>query len=177
MDIETVAEETPEKILKIPIDIIKGLSREQSQQVARFLEFKGSLVDKAAEEILKLWDLFLKLDAVQIEINPLAETDNGQVISVDAKLDFDDNARYRHEEIFEMEDISEIDPKEVEASKYHLNYVAMDGDIGCLGMYRLCFFRLEYWMMRFSCIPDLFPLLFRLLSEWSWTCDGNHGHY
>lgn len=132
VDIETVAEQTPEKILKIQIDIKKGLSAEQSKQVAHFLEFKGALVDKASAEILKLWKLFLKLDAVQIEINPLAETDNAQVISVDAKLDFDDNARFRHEEIFDMEDVSEIDPKEVEAAKYHLNYVAMDGDIGCL---------------------------------------------
>lgn len=132
MDIEAVAAETPEKILKTAIDIKQGLSNEQSQQIAQFLEFTGPLQDKAAAEIMKLWQLFLKLDAVQVEINPLAETDNGQVISVDAKLDFDDNARFRHENIFDMEDLSESDPKEVEASKYHLNYVAMDGNIGCL---------------------------------------------
>lgn len=132
MDIETVAEETPDKLLKVPIDITVGLSKKQSQDIARFLQFKGDLIEKASEEILKLWQLFLKLDAVQIEINPLAETDNGQVISVDAKLDFDDNARFRHEHIFEMEDLSETDPKEIEASKYNLNYVAMDGNIGCL---------------------------------------------
>lgn len=132
MDIETVATETPEKVLKIPIDITKGLSNEQSRQIASFLEFNGPLRDKASDEILKLWKLFLKLDAVQVEINPLAETDDGQVISVDAKLDFDDNARFRHSTIFEMEDSSEYDPKEVEASKYNLNYVAMDGNIGCL---------------------------------------------
>lgn len=132
MDIETVAEETPEKLLKLPVDITVGLSKEQSKEVARFLQFKGDLIEKASDEILKLWKLFLKLDAVQIEINPLAETDNGQVISVDAKLDFDDNARFRHEDIFEMEDLSESDPKEVEATKYNLNYVAMSGNIGCL---------------------------------------------
>lgn len=132
MDIETVAEETPEKLLKVPIDITTGLSKEKSIEIAKFLEFKDNLVEKASEEILKLWKLFLKLDAVQIEINPLAETDDGQVISVDAKLDFDDNARYRHKDIFDMEDLSEIDPKEVEASKYNLNYVAMTGSIGCL---------------------------------------------
>lgn len=132
MDIETVAEKTPEKLLKVPIDITTGLSKEKSKEIAKFLEFKDNLVEKASEEILKLWKLFLKLDAIQIEINPLAETDDGQVISVDAKLDFDDNARYRHEDIFEMEDLSEIDPKEVEASKYNLNYVAMTGSIGCL---------------------------------------------
>lgn len=132
MDIEAVAEETPEKLLKIPIDITVGLSKEKSQEIARFLEFKNELVETASEEILKLWKLFLKLDAIQIEINPLAETDDGQVISVDAKLDFDDNARFRHQDIFEMEDMSECDPKEVEASKYNLNYVAMNGNIGCL---------------------------------------------
>lgn len=132
MDIEAVAEETPEKLLKLPIDITTGLTKEQSKEVARFLQFKGDLIEKASDEILKLWKLFLKLDAVQIEINPLAETDNGQVISVDAKLDFDDNARFRHQDIFDMEDLSESDPKEVEATKYNLNYVAMSGNIGCL---------------------------------------------
>lgn len=132
VDIEAVAEDTPENILKLPIDITVGLSKQQSQEVARFLQFNGDLIDKASEEISKLWKLFLKLDAVQIEINPLAETDNGQVISVDAKLDFDDNARFRHQDIFDMEDLSETDPKEAEASKYNLNYVAMDGNIGCL---------------------------------------------
>lgn len=132
MDIETVAEQTPEKLLKVPIDITVGLTKEKSLEIARFLEFKGDLVEKASEEILKLWKLFLNLDAVQIEINPLAETDNGQVISVDAKLDFDDNARFRHQNIFDMEDLSEHDPKEVEATKYNLNYVAMNGNIGCL---------------------------------------------
>lgn len=132
MDIEAVAEETPEKLLKLPVDITVGLTKDQSKDVARFLQFKEDLVEKASEEILKLWHLFLKLDAVQIEINPLAETDNGQVISVDAKLDFDDNARFRHQEIFDMEDLTESDPKEVEASKYNLNYVAMSGNIGCL---------------------------------------------
>lgn len=132
MDIETVAEQTPEQILKMPVDILQGLTKDKSLAIARFLQFQGALVEQAANEILKLWDLFLKLDAVQIEINPLAETDNGQVISVDAKLDFDDNARFRHKDIYEMEDLSETDPKEVEAARYHLNYVAMDGDIGCL---------------------------------------------
>lgn len=132
MDIEAVAEETPELIMKVPIDITEGLSAAKCKEVAQFLKFKGDLVDKAAKEIQKFWTLFLKLDATQIEINPLAETDDGQVISVDAKLDFDDNAQFRHKDIFDMEDTTEIDPKEIEAAKYNLNYVAMDGDIGCL---------------------------------------------
>lgn len=132
MDIEAVAEETPDKIKKLPIDISTGLTPDECKEIAQFLEFKGSLVDKAADEIFKLWKLFLKVDAVQIEINPLAETDDGQVISVDAKLNFDDNAQFRQQAIFDMDDASESDPREVEAAKYNLNYVAMDGNIGCL---------------------------------------------
>lgn len=132
MDIEAVAEQTPDKILKVPIDIVQGLTAATTEEIARFLEFREALIPKACEQIQRLWELFTKLDATQIEINPFAETDDGQVISVDAKLDFDDNARFRHEEVFELEDLSELDPKEVEASKYNLNYVAMDGNIGCL---------------------------------------------
>lgn len=133
MDIEAIAEKSPERIRKIPIDIKSGLSKETAVEVARFLEFKGdALVERAAGEILKLWQLFLKVDAIQIEINPLAETDDGKVISVDAKLDFDDNAQFRQKDIFAMDDASELDPREVEAAKYNLNYVAMDGNIGCL---------------------------------------------
>lgn len=132
VDIEAVAEQTPEKILTVPIDIEAGLSKEKCQEIARFLEFEGDLVQKAANEIEKLWKLFLKVDAVQIEINPLAETDDRKVIAVDAKLNFDDNAEFRQKKIFDMEDTTEIDPKEIEASKYNLNYVAMDGKIGCL---------------------------------------------
>ncbi|XP_059616898.1 succinate--CoA ligase [GDP-forming] subunit beta, mitochondrial [Phlebotomus argentipes] len=132
MDIEAVAEETPEKIKTVPIDITKGITREQSDSVAAFLEFKGALKEKAALEIEKLWQLFLKVDAVQIEINPLAETSEGEVISVDAKLNFDDNAQFRQKRIFEMEEETEADAQEVEAAKYNLNYISMDGNIGCL---------------------------------------------
>lgn len=132
VDIEAVAEKTPEKIKTLPIDINKGLTREQALDIANFLQFSGNLTEKAANEIIKLWNLFQKVDAVQIEINPLAETDDGQVISVDAKLNFDDNAKFRQQNIFAMDDNSESDPREVEASKYNLNYVAMDGNIGCL---------------------------------------------
>jgi len=132
VDIEAVAEETPELILTVPIDINIGLTDEKCHEIARFLQFKDDLVPKAANELQKLWKLFVKVDAVQIEINPLAETDDKQVISVDAKLNFDDNAEYRQQKIFDMEDTAEIDPKEIEASKYNLNYVAMEGNIGCL---------------------------------------------
>lgn len=120
MDIEQVAKDTPEKIKTVAIDPSKGLSHEISLDLADFLGFKGQLREKAAHEIDMLYELFGKVDAVQIEINPLAETDDGRVISVDAKLNFDDNAQFRQKRIFEMEDTSEIDPKEVEASKYNL---------------------------------------------------------
>ncbi|KAF4533391.1 hypothetical protein B566_EDAN003683 [Ephemera danica] len=86
----------------------------------------------AASEIQKLWQLFLKVDALQLEINPLVETDDGQVVSVDAKLNFDDNAKFRQKEIFALEDASEIDPREYEAAKHNLNYIGMSGNIGCL---------------------------------------------
>uniref|UniRef100_A0A2M4BP07 Succinate--CoA ligase [GDP-forming] subunit beta, mitochondrial n=1 Tax=Anopheles marajoara TaxID=58244 RepID=A0A2M4BP07_9DIPT len=132
MDIEAVAEETPDKIKTLPIDIIAGITRDQSLEVAHFLEFRGPLLERAADQIVKLYQLFVKVDAVQIEINPLAETDDGRVISVDAKLNFDDNAQFRQKDIFAMEVHEDTDPKEIEASKYNLNYIAMEGNIGCL---------------------------------------------
>ena len=133
MDIEAVAEETPEKILTLPVDIQQGMTRETAEKIAKFLEFKDpSLETKAADEIQKIWQLFLKVDATQIEINPLAETADKQVISVDAKFNFDDNAEFRQKRIFEMGDDSDSDPKELEAQKYNLNYIAMEGNIGCL---------------------------------------------
>lgn len=133
MDIEQVAKETPEKIKTISVNPVDGLHRNKALELADFLGFKGELKEKAANEIEKLYQLFIKVDAVQIEINPLAETDDGRVISVDAKLNFDDNAQFRQKEIFDMEDTSESDPKEVEANKYNLSYISMEGgNIGCM---------------------------------------------
>lgn len=132
MDIEGVAEKTPHLIKTIPIDIHQGITDNMANELAEFLEFKGGLKSKAAHEIKQLWQLFCKVDATQIEINPLVETDDGKVISVDAKLNFDDNAQFRQKDIFAMEDDSESDPREVEASKYNLNYIGMTGNIGCL---------------------------------------------
>ncbi|XP_022222779.1 succinate--CoA ligase [GDP-forming] subunit beta, mitochondrial [Drosophila obscura] len=133
MDIEAVAAETPEKLLTVPLDIGKPIPEATLIEVAKFLEFKGDTVKRCAAEIQKLYTLFKSVDAVQIEINPLAETDKGEVISVDAKLNFDDNAQFRQKDIFAMDVTEEeADPREVEAAKYNLNYVAMDGNIGCL---------------------------------------------
>lgn len=133
MDIEAVAEQTPDRLLKVPIDIQTGLTSAEARRIARFLEFNDAALElRATAEILKLWNIFVSVDAIQIEINPLAETDDGKVIAVDAKLQFDDNAQFRQREIFALDDASEADPREVEAAKYDLNYVAMDGSIGCL---------------------------------------------
>nr|CAD7459497.1 unnamed protein product [Timema tahoe] len=87
---------------------------------------------RAAAQIKQLWQLFLNVDAVQLEINPLVETSNGDVIAVDAKIIFDDNAKFRHKDIYSLEDETESDPKEIEAAKHNLNYIAMSGNIGCL---------------------------------------------
>ncbi|XP_050328644.1 succinate--CoA ligase [GDP-forming] subunit beta, mitochondrial [Bactrocera neohumeralis] len=133
MDIEAVAEKTPEKIKTVPLDLDKPIPQNTLIEIAKFLEFKGQCVERAAKEIQKLFDLFKAVDATQIEINPLAETDTNEVIAVDAKLNFDDNAEYRQKDIFAMHTAEEdTDPREVEAAKNNLNYVAMDGNIGCL---------------------------------------------
>ncbi|KAL9879728.1 succinyl-coenzyme A synthetase beta subunit, GDP-forming [Glossina fuscipes fuscipes] len=133
VDIETVAEKTPEKIKTVPLNIDQAIPEQTLMEIAKFLDFKGAAIKTCAAEIQKLYTLFKAVDAVQIEINPLAETDKGEVISIDAKLNFDDNAEFRQKDIFSM-DISEeeSDHREVEATKHNLNYVGMDGNIGCL---------------------------------------------
>ncbi|XP_072402354.1 succinate--CoA ligase [GDP-forming] subunit beta, mitochondrial [Diabrotica undecimpunctata] len=132
VDIEAVAEKTPHLLKNLPIDIYEGITDKMADEIAEFLEFKGELKAKASAEIKKLWQLFVAIDATQLEINPLVETDDKKVISVDAKLNFDDNAKFRQKEIFAMEDVTESDPREVEASKHNLNYIGMTGNIGCL---------------------------------------------
>ena len=132
MDIEDVAEKTPELIRTQPIDIFEGVTDKMAEDLAEFLLFKGDLKKKAAKEIQNLWQMFLKVDAVQVEINPLVETPQGDVVNVDAKIGFDDNAKFRQKEIFDVEDTTESDPREVEAAKFNLNYIGMTGNIGCL---------------------------------------------
>jgi len=132
MDIEDVAENSPELIKKIPIDIFEGVSDEVALDVAKFLNFNGSLTSAAAQEIKRLWKFFLSVDAVQIEINPLVETADNKVVCVDAKIQFDDNSQFRHENVFELDETSESDPREVMANKHNLNYIGMSGNIGCL---------------------------------------------
>ncbi|XP_071808182.1 succinate--CoA ligase [GDP-forming] subunit beta, mitochondrial-like [Asterias amurensis] len=132
MDIEEVAEKTPELIFKEPIDIFAGLTDEQAMRMADNLKFKGDLQKEAAGQLQNLYQLFLGVDATQVEINPFGETPDGKVVCFDAKVNFDDNAEFRQKDIFALDDKNESDPREVEASKHNLNYIGMDGNIGCL---------------------------------------------
>ncbi|GJQ72038.1 hypothetical protein Trydic_g3139 [Trypoxylus dichotomus] len=131
-DIETVAKRTPSLIRNVPIDIYKGFTDEIASEISDFLRFEKELKQKAIRELQKLWDLFVRIDALQIEINPFAVTTSGDISCIDAKLTFDDNARHRQKEIFSMEDLSETDPNEIEAARHNLNYVKLHGNIGCL---------------------------------------------
>jgi len=133
MDIEQVAEETPDLIFKEPIDINKGIQPEQTRRLAVAMGFQGEKkIADAQKQMAALYDLFLKTDATQVEINPFAETPEGDVYCVDAKINFDDNAAFRQKAIFDQGDNSETDLREVEAAKFGLNYVGMDGNIGCM---------------------------------------------
>jgi succinyl-CoA synthetase beta subunit len=132
MDIEAVAEESPEAMMIEPIDMATGITKEQATALAKFAEFKPEFEAEAAVQIERLYDMFIGLDATQVEINPMAETKEHGVITVDAKVNFDDNALFRQKEVFEMRDTSEEDPREVEASKWGLNYIGLDGNIACM---------------------------------------------
>lgn len=134
MDIETVAEKTPELIKTVALDIYEGITDKVAKEVANFLGFTDKLLeDKTSNELKNLWKLFVDIDALQIEINPLVETKDKQIVAVDAKISFDDNAEFRQQDIFSLDDAGEGDPREIEASKFSLNYIGMDGNIGCLG--------------------------------------------
>jgi len=132
MDIEEVAHKTPELIFKEAIDYSKGPQPEQTKRLAEKLGFKKDLIPQAQEQMQKLYNLFVKSDAVQVEINPFVETDKGRVVCIDAKINFDDNAAFRQKEIFGFRDPTEEDPREVAASKFELNYIGMEGNIGCM---------------------------------------------
>ncbi|HYI49930.1 MAG TPA: ADP-forming succinate--CoA ligase subunit beta [Allosphingosinicella sp.] len=132
MDIETVAHDTPEKIETMTIDPATGLMPHHGRAVAAALGIEGDLAKQAANVLAKLYDAFVGTDASQIEINPLAVTDDGRLLVLDAKVGFDSNAMFRHKGLAELRDLSEEDPMEVEASKYDLAYIKLDGDIGCM---------------------------------------------
>lgn len=132
MDIEEVAESTPEKIVRQFIHPLAGLQGYEVRKLAKALELSGDQAKQFAKLISNLYELFLKCDCSMVEINPLVVTPDGQVLALDAKFGFDDNALYRHPDILEYRDTDEEDPREVEAAKFDLNYIGLDGDIACL---------------------------------------------
>ncbi|MFC6038312.1 ADP-forming succinate--CoA ligase subunit beta [Paenisporosarcina macmurdoensis] len=132
VDIEEVAEATPEKIFKEVIDPVVGLTGFQARRMAFNMNIPAKLVNKAAKFMLGLYQVFIEKDAAIVEINPLVVTGGGDVMALDAKFNFDANALYRHKDILELRDYDEEDAKEIEASKYDLSYISLDGNIGCM---------------------------------------------
>jgi len=132
MDIEKVAEETPELILREAIDPSVGLRGFQARKLAFGLEMPSDLINQAAKFMLSLYDAYEKMDASLLEINPFLLTKDNRLIALDAKVNFDDNAMFRHKDYAELRDLNEEEPLEIEASKFDLNYIKLDGNIGCM---------------------------------------------
>ncbi|KAJ7630626.1 succinyl-CoA synthetase beta chain SSC-beta [Roridomyces roridus] len=132
MNIEEVAAKDPDAIITTPISFQNGLSKQEALDVAAKLGLKDGAQGEAADIFINLYKIFKEKDATQIEINPMAETDDGHVLCMDAKFGFDDNADFRQQDIFAMRDISQEEPSEVEAQKANLNFIKLDGNVGCL---------------------------------------------
>lgn len=132
MDIEEVAANTPERLFYEEIDPVVGLTGFQARRMAFNMNIPAKLVNKAAKLMLGLYQAYVDTDAAIVEINPLVVTGDGQVVALDAKFNFDANALYRHQDVMEMRDYDEEDAKEIEASKYDLSYISLDGNIGCM---------------------------------------------
>ncbi|KAM3373764.1 Succinyl-CoA ligase [ADP-forming] subunit beta, mitochondrial [Capsicum baccatum] len=130
--IEDLAEKFPDMIIKVPIDVFKGISDEDAAKVVDGLAPKVADRNDSIEQVKKLYKLFCETDCTMLEINPLAETSDNKLVAADAKLNFDDNAAYRQKEIFSLRDSSQEDPREVAAAKADLNYIGLDGEIGCM---------------------------------------------
>ncbi|KAK4376237.1 hypothetical protein RND71_006914 [Anisodus tanguticus] len=130
--IEDLAEKFPDMIIKVPIDVFKGISDEDAAKVVDGLAPKVADRNDSIEQVKKLYQLFCESDCTMLEINPLAETSDNKLVAADAKLNFDDNAAYRQKEIFSLRDSSQEDPREVAAAKADLNYIGLDGEIGCM---------------------------------------------
>jgi succinyl-CoA synthetase beta subunit len=131
-EIEETAQSAPEKIVREPVDITVGLRAYQARKVAESIGIKPALYTSFVNTALGLYRLFVEKDCSLVEVNPLAETGDGRLMAVDAKIDFDQNAMERHKDILALRDITEEDPKEVEASEYGLSYISLDGSIGCM---------------------------------------------
>jgi succinyl-CoA synthetase beta subunit len=132
MEIEEVAAHHPEKILRAPVDPASGISAFHARKLAFGLGLEGKQISAFSKFVEGMYKAFVALDCAIIEVNPLVVTGAGEIVCLDAKVSFDDNALYRHAEIEEIRDESEEDPKELEATKHSLNYVALDGSIGCM---------------------------------------------
>jgi succinyl-CoA synthetase beta subunit len=132
VEIEAVAAKSPEKIIREPINPLAGLQPFQGRKLAKQLGFESSQLKNAAKLFEGLYRTFIAYDCSMVEVNPLVVTDKGEVLALDAKFNFDDNALYRHPEVAAMRDRAEEDPREVEASKHGLNYIGLDGNIACL---------------------------------------------
>ena len=132
VEIETVAEKSPEKIIREPIDPLAGLQPFQTRKLAKQLGFQSDQIKPAGKLFSALYRTFIQSDCSMVEVNPLVVTTKSEVLALDAKFNFDDNALYRHPDIAAMRDTAEEDPREVEASKHGLNYIGLDGNIACL---------------------------------------------
>lgn len=132
VEIEAVAAKSPEKIIREPIDPLAGLQPFQTRKLAKQLGFESSQLKSASKLFEGLYRTFIAYDCSMVEVNPLVVTKKGDVLALDAKFNFDDNAIYRHPEVGVLRDIAEEDPREVEASKHGLNYIGLDGNIACL---------------------------------------------
>merc|ERR1711981_778985 len=132
VNIEETAEKNPDSIVKFPIDAVQGLTVEGAKKVATDLGINANKIDEVAQILLNLYKLFVSKDASMVEINPFAEDNKGNFVCLDAKLKFDDNAEFRQKAVFDQRDWSQEDAREVAAAEYNLNYIALDGDIGCM---------------------------------------------
>ena len=132
VEIETVAAKSPEKIIRESIDPLAGLQPFQTRKLAKQLQFESSQLKAASKLFDGLYRTFIGLDCSMVEVNPLVVTPKGEVLALDAKFNFDDNALFRHPEVAALRDTAEEDPREVEASKHGLNYIGLDGNIACL---------------------------------------------
>ena len=132
VDIESVAHNTPEKILRMSIDPLMGIQAYQTRKIAAALGLRGPLMTQASKLFTALYRTFIESDCSQVEINPLVVTPDGRLLALDAKFNFDDNALYRQPAVVAMRDKDEEDPREVAASEYNLNYIGLDGNIACL---------------------------------------------
>ncbi|MCW2247285.1 succinyl-CoA synthetase beta subunit [Azospirillum fermentarium] len=132
MEIEEVAHNTPEKIIKVPVDPASGISGFHTRKIAFGLGLEGKQVGAASKFLTAMYQAFMDLDCSIVEINPLIVTGGGDILALDAKISFDDNALFRHKDVEELRDEAEEDPSEIEAAKHSLNYVKLDGNIGCM---------------------------------------------